>query len=290
MSNNQLNKDELTAFGIETEFTDYNSSKYHIICVPYSKTVTYIKGAENGPKAIIEASTQVELYDAKSNSEPYLKGISLKTIDVNTEITSILKNIKNETLNSIKNNKFPVMLGGEHSISQGCIEACKEYSSDLSVLHIDAHADLREEYLGDPFNHACAMRYCVDNDINLVQVGIRSLCKEEHETIKENSHKIKTFFANGETLNIEEILKSIKNKHVYITIDLDGLDPSVIPHTGTPEPGGLSWYDLINLLEGTFKKFNVLASDIVELAPNENSIVSDFAAAKLLHKILSLKD
>jgi agmatinase len=279
-----------TPFGIEEEYTDYDKSKYHLLYIPYSETVSYLQGTENGPKAIIEASTQVELYDRKTESEPSLKGISYETINPAQKIETILSDTKIQVLKALKANKFPVLLGGEHTISHGAIEACAEYHPELTVLQIDAHADLREEYMNNPYSHACAMRHSYKKGLKLVQAGIRSLCKEEHLLIKNNPDLITTFFAEDSKLPIESIIASIKTPYVYITIDLDGLDPSVIPHVGTPEPGGIGWHDLLELLEGVFKKFTVLAGDIVELCPGRSSTVSDFASAKLLYRLLSLKN
>lgn len=284
-----MSDNKLIPFDIPEELTKYDNSKYHIISVPYSETVTYLKGADNAPLAILDASTQVELYDIDTESEPYLNGISYSKINTDTDIQKILDSIEKSVADCLKNNKFPVMLGGEHSISYGAIKACKKYFEDLCVLQIDAHSDLRTEYSGSPFNHACAMIHVFNNNIPLIQIGIRNSSKEEHILIKENPCKITTFFADHSGLDVESVIKSIKNKNVYLTIDLDGFDPSVIPHVGTPEPGGLTWYEVISLLEKVFKNFNVVASDIVELAPNEYSAYSDFTAAKLLYKLLCFK-
>jgi len=281
---------KLIPFDIPEELTKFDVSKYHIVSVPFSETVTYLKGSENAPKAILNASNQVELYDIDTEGEPYLNGISYSEINTNQNIQKVLDDIDQEISKCLSNNKFPVMLGGEHSISFGAIKACKKFFKNLCVLQIDAHSDLRTEYLGNPFNHACAMIHVFNNNIPLIQVGIRNSSKEEHILIKENPSKITTFFANSSGLNIEAIIKSIKNKNVYLTIDLDGFDPSVIPHVGTPEPGGLTWYEVINLLENIFKNFNVVASDIVELAPNRYSAPSDFITAKLLYKLFCFKD
>ncbi|MEW5820180.1 MAG: agmatinase [Cyanobacteriota bacterium] len=279
----------ITPFEIEEELTNYNTSKYHIICVPYSETVSYLRGSDKAPEAIIKASAHVEMYDIDSESEPCFKGISLKEINVNTDIKQIWKNIGEEVDKCLKDGKFPVILGGEHSISHGGILACQAHSPDICILQIDAHSDIRSEFNNDPYNHACALRHAFNENIPIIQVGIRAIDKEEHLLIKNNPNKIKTFFASKTGLDIKEVIKSITNTNVYLTIDLDGFDPSVIPAVGTPEPGGLNWYEVINLLETLFKQFNVMAADIVELAPNETSTPSDFTAAKLLYKLLSFK-
>lgn len=289
MAKNTKKKKDIVPFDIEETYTNYEKSKYHIICAPYAETVSYLKGAEDGPNAILKATHQVELYDAKTKREPYLEGISISEINTSNDITKILEDTEKEVLNCFKSNKFPILLGGEHTISRGAFTACKKFYDDVCIVQIDAHADLRKEYLGDPYSHACAMRGALDNNINLIQVGIRSLCKEEHNTIKQNADKITTFFSDQNGIKTKKVIKSIKNKNVYLTIDLDGFDPSVFPHLGTPEPGGLSWYKGLKIIQSIFENFNVIGADIVELAPSENSIVSDFSAAKLLHKLLCFK-
>jgi agmatinase len=278
-----------TPFGIEEEYTRFETAKYHLIYVPYGKTVSYLPGTEKGPEAIIEASTQVELYDIHTEREPYLEGISFETVNTENETGKILEDIKYKTVRCLDSQKFPVLLGGEHTISIGGINACASRHSDLTVLQIDAHADLRNEYQDDPYSHACVMRRAFEQGIQVVQIGIRSLCSEEHQLIKDNPEQIATFISDGQKPDIELILSRINNTNVYLTIDLDGLDPSVIPHVGTPEPGGLLWNDTINILEQLFINFNVIAADIVELCPDKTSTVSDFAAAKLLYKLLALK-
>lgn len=280
----------LTPFGIGENLTDFDTSKYHVLCVAYAETVSYIKGSENAPLAIIKASEQVELFDLHTQSEPYLKGISMSEINTDTNIKELLKMIEEEITQCLKFNKFTVMLGGEHSISHGAIMACKNQFKELCILQIDAHSDLKEHYLNDPFSHACAMRHAINENIPLTQIGIRSLDREEFDFIMQNRDKIATFFAGPDKIRTQEILNSLKHKNVYLTIDLDGFDPSVIPHLGTPEPGGLEWYEVIDLLKELFKSFNVVAADIVELAPSEYSTPSDFTAAKLLYKLFSLKN
>ena len=288
MSNKKITDKALTPFGIEQSLTRFESSLFHIINVPYAPTVSYLKGAENAPDAILKASEQVELYDIQYHKEPYLKGISLTEINTKNEINKIWADISNEIYKCLTNDKFAVMLGGEHSITHGAIEGCKKVTQDFCILQIDAHCDLREEYLNNPYSHACALRHAFNIDIPITQVGIRSGIKEEYELIINNPQKINTFF--GAQVDIEAIIKTLKHNNIYITIDLDGFDPSVIPHVGTPEPGGPGWYDILNLLEAIFNNFKVLAADIVELAPCENSILSDFTTAKLLYKLLCLKE
>lgn len=282
-------EEKILPFGIDKDLTNFETSRYHIISVPYAETVTYLKGTENAPRAILKASEQVELFDITTKSEPYTKGISISEVNTTTDITHIWNSISKEVLTCIKANKFPVMLGGEHSISNGAIGACRILLPDICVLQIDAHADLRKEYMGNPFNHACALRHAFDTTIPIIQVGTRSLDKEEYDLISTHPEQITTFFTYYPEVDVSEVIKSIKNRNVYITIDLDGFDPSVIPHVGTPEPGGLNWYNVMELLKAVFKNFNVVGADIVELAPNKYSALSDFTAAKLLYKLFSFK-
>lgn len=289
MSHNFNIEEHMSAFGIETNLTDFNKSHYHIICIPYAETVSYLQGTEQGPRAIFKASEQVELYDIETQSEPYLKGISHSEIDTSLGIQDIWKQTSNQVKHCLDNKKFPVILGGEHTVSHGAIMACNNYYDDLTIIQIDAHSDLKEQYLGNPYSHACALRYAYNLNIPIVQLGIRSLCPEEHKLIKNNPDKVSTFFANRESFDLNAVIESINTKNLYITIDLDGFDPSVIRDVGTPEPGGLQWYEVIELLEVLFKKFNVTGADIVELCPNKFSTPSDFAAAKLLYKLFSLK-
>lgn len=279
----------ITPFGIEEEYSNEATSKYHIICAPFAQTVTYLKGAEKGPNAILEASTQVELYDERTETEPYRQGITRTDINPYHSIEKVLEDIEKAALKALKSDKFPILLGGEHSVTHGMVKAMKQVYPDLCILHIDAHADLKEEYEGNKFNHACALRHAFEDNIPITQIGIRSLTKEEHDLIKENPDKLTTFFANEAMLDVEAVLNSLKSKNVYITIDLDGFDPSIIPHVGTPEPGGLLWYEVITVLEELYTSFNVVGADIVELAPSENSTVSDFSAAKLLYKLMAYK-
>lgn len=282
-------KKKMTAFGIEKKYAKFNNSRYHLICVPYAETVSYLKGTERGPYAIFKASEQVELYDIETESEPYLKGISHSEINTQQDIQTIWTQTSLEVSKCLEMKKFPVLLGGEHTITQGGIMGCKNHYQDICVLQIDAHSDLKKEYLDNTYSHACALRHAFNDQIPIVQLGIRSLCPEEHQLIKQNPEQVKTFFATKNPLNVEDVLQSIKAQNVYLTIDLDGFDPSVIRDVGTPEPGGLLWYEVIELLEKLFQRFNVIAADIVELCPDKFSTPSDFIAAKLLYKILSLK-
>ncbi|MBS3097483.1 agmatinase [Candidatus Woesearchaeota archaeon] len=275
---------------LEKGFSSTNA-KVFVLPVGYEGTVTYGKGASKGPKAMIEASKNMELYDEELDSEPYLAGIhTLNDLSVKKDnVEKAIEKVENSVKNWINKNKFPVVLGGEHSISLGAVRAFKEKFNDLSVLQIDAHSDLRDSYDKSKFNHACVMRRIVEL-CPIVQVGIRSQDISEVEFIKEKKLK-NIFYAKDIYDNDRWFDKAIGglSSNVYLTIDLDGLDPSIMPSTGTPEPGGLSWYGLLKFLRKVFSEKNIVGFDVVELAPNKNNVAPDFMAAKLVYKIIGYK-
>ncbi|MGC1514162.1 MAG: agmatinase [Maribacter sp.] len=273
--------------GIPDEFAQLEKSKIILIPVPYDGTSTWGKGADKGPEAFLEASENMEWYDIETDSEVYKQGIHLTApITENGSPEAMVKAVHATTKDFIKRNKFVTLFGGEHSISIGSIRAFNECFDDLTVLHIDAHADVRETYNGSKYNHACAV-YEASQTTNLVQVGIRSMDSIEKTLIDPE----KTFFAN-EMLNdeywMDKVIEAMTD-NVFITFDLDALDPSIMPSTGTPEPGGLFWYETLEFLKQVFEDKNVVGFDMVELAPNKNNISPDFLAAKLYYKMLSYK-
>jgi len=271
---------------LEDEFSNYETSKVAVLPVPYEKTTTYMKGAAKGPGAILKASRQVELYNEELGKNMYDMGIcTLNELRIE-EKPELMVNVVYENVKKlIDDNKFPVVIGGEHSITPGCIKAFAGLDG-FSILQLDAHADLREEYNGTKFSHACAMKRCLDICKNIVQVGIRSLCDEEADFIKENKLKIfwaKDIFDNDKWFD-EAISKLSKN--VYITLDLDVFDPSIMPSTGTPEPGGMWWYQYMTFINKVIQQKNVVGFDVVELAPVEGSPAPDFLAAKMIYQML----
>ena len=274
--------------GIPEEDSRYETSPYVILPVPYEGTVTYGAGTAYGPNAIIEASREVELFDDELEVESYKIGIHTLTP---LETTSRGPEAQNEiiyqrTRKLLADNKTLCMLGGEHSISYGPVRACLEKYPNLTVLQLDAHADLRDGYLNQKFSHAAVMRRIRDLTDRTVSVGIRNYSIEEHEYIK--SAKVKIFSArdmHSNPLWINEVLSQLSGD-LYITIDLDGFDPSLIPATGTPEPGGLLWYPTLELLRKAIVKCNLVSFDVVELAPIEGYHAADFLAAKLIYKII----
>ena len=277
--------------GIDNKF----DIKQKSVVIPFGleKTVSYGGGTKNGPKEIIKASHQVELYDEELNCEPF-KVIGVKTIKpfkINKNINKALKQISLLNQKSIEKNLFPLTLGGEHSITAGCIEPFVKSYKNVTILQFDAHADLRNSYNNQKYSHASAMRRCLDfKNVDLISIGIRNISKEEIPFLKKNYSRIKIFWAKDQKKwNLKYFKKLIKNKNVYLTFDVDGLDSSIMPATGTPEPGGLFWYETLSLIKTTFKNANVIGADINELAPIKGFNSYNFLVAKLAYKILTYK-
>lgn len=280
-------KTNRTYAGIPEEYSRLEASKVVLIPVPYDGTSTWQKGADKGPDAFLEASENMELYDVETDSEVYKEGVYLAdAITENSSPEIMINAVHQITKKYINKNKFVTLFGGEHSISIGSIRAFNECYSNLTVLHIDAHADLRKEYEGSSCNHACAV-YEANQNTNLVQVGIRSMDVSETRVMNRD----KVFFAHEMATNeywMDDVVDLLTDT-VFITFDLDALDPSILPSTGTPEPGGLFWYETLEFLRKVFEAKNVVGFDIVELCPNATEKSSDFLAAKLYYKMLSYK-
>ncbi len=275
--------------GIPGEFSSYENSRIVVWPIPYEKTTSYGVGTSSGPRAIISASQFVEFYDEETNYEPYRLGIHtlppMSEIDRLAEQEGIDK-IYELSTKHLNAGKFILALGGEHTLSSPIIRAARAKYSDLSVLQIDAHADLRDTYEGTRYSHASIMRRVMEI-CPAVQIGIRSISREEMEAVPSLPTKI--FFAKdiaGRTDWIREAVDSLSD-HVYFTVDIDGLDPSLVPTTGTPEPGGLGWYDVMGLLREVAMKKKIVSADIVELMPKEGIHAPDFLCAKLAYKIIS---
>jgi agmatinase len=273
--------------GIPDEFAQLEKAKIVLVPVPYDGTSTWGKGADKGPEAFLEASANMELYDIETESEVYRKGIYLtEPITVDESPEAVVNEVHKITKDYIKRNKFVTLFGGEHSISIGSIRAFNECFDNLTVLQIDAHADLRKSYDGSNYNHACAVHEAAQTT-NLIQVGIRSMDVLE----KTYMDPEKTFFAHemvADEFWMDKVI-DLMTENVFITLDLDALDPSIMPSTGTPEPGGLLWYETLEFLKQVFNEKNVVGFDIVELCPNPAERSSDFLAAKLYYKMLSYK-
>ncbi len=277
----------MTFAGIEEKYAGFENARVLLQSVPYDGTSTWGKGADRGFEAFLEAAENMELYDIETDCEVYRQGIHiLPEIREKSSPEAVFRAVYERTKELLNTGKFLTFFGGEHSISIGIIKAFYEKYPDLSVLHLDAHADLRPEYLGTPYNHACAL-YDASRHTNLVQVGIRSMDASERQFL--NCEK--TFFACYINDNPDWTGQVLQQLHspVYITLDLDVFDPSIMPATGTPEPGGLNWYQVTGLLAAVFENFDVIGFDIVELAPIPGIHHPQFTAAKLYYKMLSYK-
>jgi agmatinase len=273
----------------------YDAAKVVILPIPYEATTTYRRGCENGPDAILEASHQVEYYDEELDWEIgrdvgiYTNEPIADTRSQKVSAEQMLQVTQETVYKLIQDDKFVVALGGEHSITTGVVAAYRQAYPDepFTVVQIDAHGDLRHEYEGSIHNHACVMRRIVDMGLPTVQIGIRAICKEEADLMKE---KNLTVFRAREIATqpdwMERAIASIPTQKVFLTIDLDGIDPTLIPGVGTPEPGGLNWYALILFLRRVIETHQVIGLDIMELAPIVDSVVSQFTAAKLLYKLI----
>ena len=283
------NKDGFLGIDNKTKF------KEKVVVIPFGleKTVSYGGGTKNGPKEIIKASHQVELYDEELNYEPHKKiGIkTLKPFKIDKNINKALKKISLINENILKKKKFPLVLGGEHSITPGCIIPFTKKFKNICLLHFDAHADLRESYLGEKYSHASAIRRCLDyKNVSLISFGIRNISEGEIPFLKKNSKRINIFWAKDKKKwNLNTFKKMIKNKTVYLTFDVDGFDSSIMPATGTPEPGGLFWNESLEIIKIAAKNSNIVGADINELSPIKGFNSYNFLVAKLAYKILAYK-
>lgn len=274
-----------TYAGIPEEYAKFESSKIVLLPVPYDVTSTWGKGADKGPLAFLNASENMELYDLETDTEVYKEGVFLhKPFICDKKPEIMFQQLKQKTKEIINWGKLFTMIGGEHSISIPTIDAFVEKYGEISVLQLDAHSDLRPSYLDSEFNHACAM-HKASKTTNLVQVAIRSSDISEIPFMNREN----MFFAEDiyNKANWQQNVVDRLGENVYLTIDLDCFDPSVCPGTGTPEPGGLMWYDVLTLLKLLVKQKNIIAFDIVELAPVRDNKISEFMAAKLYYKILT---
>jgi agmatinase len=274
-------------FGGNEVVYDYAASGIIIVPVPYDETSTWMKGADRGPDAIMEASVNLEFYDIETDSEAHLFGIH--TIEPITEKKSpedLVNAVHDKVISLLEQEKFPVVVGGNHTVSIGSAKAFSEHFRNISILQLDAHSDLRLEYEGSPYNHACAMAR-IREFAPVIQVGIRSMSREEASSADWE----RIFMAHELYLDNTKYQKAIDKltENVYITIDLDVFDPSLIPSTGTPEPGGPEYYEIMNFLKEVIWKKNVVGFDLVELCPSPANKAPDFVAAKIIYQLLSYK-
>ncbi|MBI5892222.1 MAG: agmatinase family protein [Deltaproteobacteria bacterium] len=300
--------------GLQPKISSFKNARFVVLPVPYDMTASYQSGTRNGPRAIIDASTHMELYDEELDKEACKAGIhTLPYLEPTSkgpeEMAGIVYDASRHIINA---KKIPVMLGGEHSITFGLVKALKKKYPNMSVLQMDAHADMRDVYQESPYNHACIARR-ISEICPIVQVGIRSLSVEEAEFLKKGSragthrgthpkdgsdgwgvkgqgkthHGISTYFAKDIINDIpaKDICNNLTDD-VFVTIDLDVFDPSIMPATGTPEPGGLGWYDVIELLKFIANKKNIIGFDVVELCPIPGNVAPDFMSAKLVYKMM----
>jgi agmatinase len=279
---------ETLNFGcLSQEYSAPENARVAIVPVPYDGTSTWLKGADKGPEAIIQASANMELYDIETDSEVYRKGIFTdRPIEQKLSPEYMVKAVKERVRHHIQKDRFTVVIGGEHSVSVGSVMAHVERYNDITVLQLDAHCDLRDEYEGSKYNHACVMAR-IRELCPIVQVGIRSMDSCEKEFLD----KSRVFFAediHNNTRWVNEVAAKLPQQ-VYVSIDLDVLDPSIMSSTGTPEPGGLLWYDVLALLRAICNQKNVVGFDVVELCPDSRNRAPDFMAAKLIYKLLSYK-
>lgn len=274
-------------FGGNEVVYNYSESGIIIVPVPYDETSTWMKGADKGPDAILEASVNLEFYDIETLSEAHLAGINTIASVLEKETPEKLVNaVYDRVLSLLTEKKFPVVIGGNHTVSIGAIKAFSEYFENLSILQLDAHADLRQVYEGSKFNHACAMARAREYS-PIVQVGIRSMSAEELPFVD----KDRIFFSHElyYDKNLYNIALEKLSDNVYITIDLDVFDPSVMPSTGTPEPGGPAYFEIMHFMKDVIKSRNVVGFDVVELCPSVTNKSPDFIAAKIIYQLLSYR-
>ena len=282
-------KDRNNFLGIKNSKTV--SSKVYIVPYGLEKTVSYGKGTSLGPKKILNASQQLELYDIELGIEPSAI-LSPKTLDIKnipSSHLSALNKLENIIELIIESKKFPIVIGGEHSITPACIKPFLKKNKNLTIVQFDAHADLRDKYQGKKNSHACSMRRCLDNEnVKLISIGVRSISKEEFIFYENNKKRIEIFWAkDSKNWDLEKLNKLLQNKNVYVSFDVDVLDPSLMPSTGTPEPDGLYWDQAISLIKLISKSSRVLGADINEFSPSKYNSACDFIVAKLIYKIMS---
>lgn len=273
--------------GIEGDFCKEENANIILRSIPFDGTSTWGKGADKGFDAFMNASDNMEIYDIETNSEVYKQGVFVsKELAGHQTAEAMFEETYADTRRLLETGKFITTFGGEHSVSIGIIKAFYEKFDNLTVLQIDAHTDLRPSYMGTPYNHACAV-YDASQNCNLVQVGIRSMDGDEMQYVNQD----KCFFMHEMQKNAnwqEEVIAQM-TENIYITFDLDAFDPAICPGTGTPEPGGMQWYETLQFLHKVFEQKNVVGFDIVELAPIKGQKVSEFLAAKLYYKMLTYK-
>ncbi|MEY2983850.1 MAG: Agmatinase [Cyanobacteriota bacterium] len=275
--------------------TAYEQAAVVVVPIPYEATTSYRKGCEKGPAAVLEASDQLEAYDEELRRSPCHE-FGIYTTDpladtrVKPDMTAeqMLRQVSNGLMPLLKDDKFVVAIGGEHAITTGVVQALQTFQTEpFTVIQIDAHGDMRNEFEGSRHNHACVMRRVLELGLPTLPVGIRAICREEADLI--DAQQIPVFWAREMAANphwIDQAIAAIGTEKVFITIDMDGFDPGFMPGVGTPEPGGLGWYEGLAFLRRLFQTKHVIGCDVMELAPLDESVVSEFTTAKLIYKLI----
>ncbi len=278
-----------TFAALPPELASWERARVAIVPVPYDGTASYRPGARRGPAAVLEASAQLEWYDEELGFEPCAVGVAtLPPLEVAVEPERTLARVERVVADVLQGGKWPVVLGGDHSITVGAVRAVHgQYDGELGVLQLDAHADLRDAYQGSRWSHACVARRLLELGCRVAQVGVRSLSKGEAEFLQQ-SDRVQTVFAHELRAGLGPALDAIEAlpERVYVTLDLDALDPAAMPAVGTPEPGGLSWPELLQLLRRTFERKRVVGCDVVELCPVDGLHAPEFTAARLVYKLI----
>jgi agmatinase len=273
--------------GIPPEFATLDKARFVVLPIPYERTTSYKKGTKYGPIAMIEASHQIELFDEELRTETWKAGVhTMAPVPLLERPADFFTSVANAVEPLVKMGKFLVSIGGEHAITEGPLSGVQRVHRKLSVFHVDAHCDLRVSYEGSPYNHACAAQRMLNYCDKIVQVGIRSVSEDEHQFT--NTKRVRTFLMH-ENRDVAALLPKVLEEltdTVYVSIDLDGFDPAVVPGVGTPQPGGLSWYEGLDLLRAVIREKNVVAADVVELCPLEETVISELAAAKLVYRMM----
>ena len=272
--------------GLESKKSSLASCHFVVVPVPFEKTVCYGHGTAKGPAAVIEASTQIELWDEETKTETWELGINTQpAISCKGSTNTVFKNIDKTVRRLMQYKAIPFYIGGEHTVTQALAQPYIDKYKNLSILHFDAHADLRETFEGTPKSHACAL-YPASRQVKVVQVGIRSVASEEKQYC--NAGKVTTYLMH-EHRDIKKLIPQVLKKltdTVYITIDVDGFDPSVIPATGTPQPGGFMWYEALDLFREVIKHKNIVAVDVVEACQRKADTITEFNTAKLIYRLM----
>lgn len=275
---------------LQGEIPEYSYEQARIVVLPlgYEKTTSYAKGTANGPQAVLEASPYLEIYDEELDAEPFRQGIfTLPQPEFKNNPGQDFETITKTVLPLLEDEKFVISIGGEHSITFPLFRAFHQVFSDLSIVQLDAHADLRDQYQGSPYSHACVMHRVLELTDNIVQIGIRSLSIEEAELIRQKG--IRTIFAHQMYQDWPNDILDALTENVYLTVDVDFFDPALMPSTGTPEPGGFFWPETMAFLRKLFAAKNIVGCDVVELSPIKGLHAPDFTIARLIHKLMGYK-